>query len=353
MAGTAVNVAGGQGQGFDAAALANAPQVFSTSGLRAGEKFEAWRQLCLQDPGVEVSTDSPHAFDAELAMQVAGPVRLVTVTNGPTSNVRTASLARNRDDGFSLTLDGHHYAVGSPGGETSEVSIGGAFFLAHGREFAITAKRPVSTSILVVERQTLLDLLPAGVDPGTTVLPPGPILQLMRGYVPVLTGGAGPLLPQAVETMGRHIADLIALLLRPARDAFEVIEGRGLKAARTRAVLEAITRDYARPDLSAEVIGRKLGVSARQVHRLLEETPKTFYEHLLESRLQRAWNLLSGPGSSVLPIAEVARVSGFADLSHFNRSFRARFGDTPSGARGKAARGETLRFLREARSASA
>jgi AraC-like DNA-binding protein len=345
--------AGDRGQGFDRAKLANGPQVFSTRGLPSNLKFEVWRELCLQDPGVEVSTDSPEAFDGELAMRIAGPVKLVTATTGPTSYVRTASLARNHDDHFSLTLEGHHYAVGSPAEETAQAEVGGAFFLAHGREFSLSAKRPLSTSVLVVERQALLHLLPAGADPGTTVLRPGPVLQLIRGYVPVLSGGNEPLPSQSADTMGGHIVDLIALLLKPSRDAFEVIEGGGLKAARTKAVLEAIMRDYARPDLSAAMIGLKLGVSARQVHRLLEETPKTFYEYLLESRLQRSWQLLSGPGGPAVPIAEVARMSGFSDLSHFNRAFRTRFGDTPSGARGKAARAETLRFLREARAVSA
>ena len=32
-------------------------------------------------------------------------------------------------------------------------------------------------------------------------------------------------------------------------------------------------------------------------------------------------------------ICDIALQSGFSDISHFNRFFRARFGDTPSGVR--------------------
>ena len=37
-------------------------------------------------------------------------------------------------------------------------------------------------------------------------------------------------------------------------------------------------------------------------------------------------------------IADIALESGFADLSQFNRAFRRRFGDTPSGMRAEARR---------------
>jgi len=33
-------------------------------------------------------------------------------------------------------------------------------------------------------------------------------------------------------------------------------------------------------------------------------------------------------------ISDIALEAGFSDISHFNRLFRARFGDTPRGVRG-------------------
>jgi transcriptional regulator GlxA family with amidase domain len=50
-------------------------------------------------------------------------------------------------------------------------------------------------------------------------------------------------------------------------------------------------------------------------------------EHIL-SRLQ-----LGDAEKANLKISSIARQAGFADMSYFNRSFRNRFGDTPSGYR--------------------
>ena len=81
-------------------------------------------------------------------------------------------------------------------------------------------------------------------------------------------------------------------------------------------------------------------MSVRYLHRLLEDSGRTFSEHLLERRLDRAHRLLRDPRLAYRKISEIALEAGFADLSHFNRSFRRRFGETPSQARAMAARKE-------------
>ena len=76
----------------------------------------------------------------------------------------------------------------------------------------------------------------------------------------------------------------------------------------------------------------------RYLHRLLEPTGRSFAKHLLERRLDRAAGMLRDPDCAHLKISEIAAQSGFADISHFNRSFRGTFGDTPYGVRVRAAR---------------
>jgi transcriptional regulator GlxA family with amidase domain len=76
----------------------------------------------------------------------------------------------------------------------------------------------------------------------------------------------------------------------------------------------------------------------RYLHRLLEPTGRTFAEHLLKHRLERAAALLRDPCHDHLKIGEIARQAGFGDISHFNRSFRRTFGDTPFGMRVRARR---------------
>jgi transcriptional regulator GlxA family with amidase domain len=43
--------------------------------------------------------------------------------------------------------------------------------------------------------------------------------------------------------------------------------------------------------------------------------------------------MLADPDYAHLRIVDVALAAGFGDVAHFNRLFRRRFGDTPSGTR--------------------
>ena len=55
--------------------------------------------------------------------------------------------------------------------------------------------------------------------------------------------------------------------------------------------------------------------------------------YLREQRLLRAYQLLTGPFAGGRSITAIAYECGFNDLSYFNRSFRRRFGLTPTEAR--------------------
>jgi len=76
-----------------------------------------------------------------------------------------------------------------------------------------------------------------------------------------------------------------------------------------------------------------LGLSRRYVQQLLEETGKSFTERLVERRLDRAFAMLTDRRCPHLAIIDIAFAAGFGDVSHFNRVFRRRFGETPSGVR--------------------
>jgi AraC-like DNA-binding protein len=82
---------------------------------------------------------------------------------------------------------------------------------------------------------------------------------------------------------------------------------------------------------------RAVGLSERQASRLFRETfGRSFREHLVALKVDRARRLLRETDHSVLAIAGEA---GFSSLSHFNSVFRRRVGATPSAFRARARRG--------------
>jgi AraC-like DNA-binding protein len=106
------------------------------------------------------------------------------------------------------------------------------------------------------------------------------------------------------------------------------------------AILRVIEDRSGDPDLSATTVARQLGITPRYVHFLLEDTGRSFTQHLLERRLENAAALLRDPLWHHRKIADIAAEAGFTDLSYFNRAFRRRFGGTPSHMRNAARQSE-------------
>jgi AraC-like DNA-binding protein len=161
-----------------------------------------------------------------------------------------------------------------------------------------------------------------------------PGLRLLAGYLEALFG-----LDQCDLSLAcLHIHDLTLNALGITGDVQALVRERGVSVARQRMLLEHIAQHAGEPDLDPVRVAERLGMSPRYLHRLLEPTGHTFSEHLLAARLEHAAAMLRDPRFARVKIAVVAQRSGFADISHFNRTFRHAFGDTPLGVRVRAAR---------------
>jgi AraC-like DNA-binding protein len=162
-----------------------------------------------------------------------------------------------------------------------------------------------------------------------------PALRLLIGYLEALFALDDIADP---ELAGIHLADLVGSALVERAEAPERTDDKGVREARLNAVLGAIAREAGDPDLDPARLAERLGISVRYLHRLLQTTGQTFSEHLGARRVERAYRLLRDPRLGLRKIGEIALEVGFNDLTHFNRTFRRRSGETPSAARVRAAR---------------
>ena len=166
------------------------------------------------------------------------------------------------------------------------------------------------------------------------VVRPGPALRLLDGYLRSLTSLREPLSSELASTIGIHLLDLVAATLGPTAEAANIVTDRGVKAARLRAILAEVARRFSDPDFDLDNVAGALGLSRRYVQKLLDEgTGKSFTEHIAGRRLERAFAMLTDPRHLRLGIIDIAFAVGFGDVSHFNRMFRRRFGETPSAVR--------------------
>ncbi len=278
---------------------------------------------------------SPVRRQCAVVARSFGSVGVGRVLGAPSSFIRAPRHLCDDRDLISIVISGGgRFQVEGVQGNDRYAGHGAAF-LESRRASALHSLDDSTAWTICMERAPLEPLLAGITAPlQRCVQGDNPGLRLLDGYLKTLFALDRDCDP-TLATL--HIRDLALNALGVRGDAQALVRERGVHAARQSAVLEAIRRRAGEPDLDPAQVADHMGLSARYLHRLLEPTGRTFSEHLLKLRLERARAMLCD-ADCLLKIAEIARASGFSDLSHFNRSFRRAFGDTPYGVRVRAAR---------------
>jgi AraC-like DNA-binding protein len=320
----------------------------STHALPERDRFEVFRENFRQYLfQVDVANRAEGIFDGNIELLKAGSVSVSRIVAPPSLYARTRRHLSDSEDAYTLFVGRTDGPTNEQAGVSHKFQPGNGFLYNGSMPGGCEAAAPFEVWGIKVPAGRLKNGLAQGRDLKAIGIPAElPAMQLIVQYLNSFATVSSSPDPDVREAFGTHLVDLLMLIVGADRDCLELIKGRGLKAARTAAVLKMIERDFASPALSADRVGLSLGITGRQVHRLLEETTKTFYEHVLERRLIEALQLLTSPTCAALKVVDIARRAGFADPSYFHRAFRTRFGDTPTGVRAAAARAKTARFLR-------
>jgi AraC-like DNA-binding protein len=312
---------------------------FSTDMLPERGRFDAFREgfarQVLNVDWLDLSAGRPRF---ELTFLDLGGVGVGGLVGTAGEVIRNARQAHDGTDDFFLALiveGGHHL---QHAGHDRSCDVGSAMFIDHARPQSILAANGGRIRNVTVSRAALKALVPHAEDMAGHVVHSSQALRLLDGYLASLAAFGQPPSVDVSRLIELHLLDLVAAAIGPCAEARDLIAGRGLKAARLRAALAEIARRYSDPGLDVDSLARRLGESRRNVQRLLEETGQSFTAHVTEHRLQRAYAMLTDPTYAGMRIIDIALATGFGDVSHFNRVFRRRFGDTPSGVRASAPR---------------
>ena len=140
----------------------------------------------------------------------------------------------------------------------------------------------------------------------------------------------------ALPALGVALAEIMPAALGPMNG------GKALRAAALqRRILRAIEQRLDDPHLNLERFAESEGVSVRAVQKLLEGEGRSFSQHLRHRRLEHAAEALGDPSQAAISVAEIAYRWGFADATHFSRTFRSQYGAAPNAYRAAAlARGQ-------------
>jgi len=159
-------------------------------------------------------------------------------------------------------------------------------------------------------------------------------MQLLRRYIGSVEKGFTASVHDC-SIMRRHIVDL-AVLAATTRCSIGESSASAVVATRLAAALDYIASHFTDPELSLAKVAQSLSISPRYLQRLLESSGTSFTAHVTELRLKHAFTLLTAKDLIDVRICDIAMRAGFSDISHFNRLFRSRFGDTPKGVRAHA-----------------
>lgn len=218
----------------------------------------------------------------------------------------------------------------------------GAFELRAGQVVLTANDEPATFTGLSPTRVTNLRLSRSALsshfaDLGASLLNPvlkdSTALRMLKGYAALLDDERTLETAAFRRAVASHLHDLAVLAIGANRDAATVALERGVAAARLLAIKADIAAHLGETRLSTTEVAARHGISTRYVRMLLEQDNTSFSEFVLGERLQLAHGLLTDPERASSTISAIAFECGFSDLSYFNRTFRRRYGQTPSDVR--------------------
>ncbi|MES3004360.1 MAG: helix-turn-helix domain-containing protein, partial [Pseudomonadota bacterium] len=132
--------------------------------------------------------------------------------------------------------------------------------------------------------------------------------QLVSGYLGSLARRFTALEPAQLRS-SLLAADVLLAAALGDRAAVFNDDGAALRAARFASALGHIERSMQNPRLSAEIIARHLGISARQLHRIFEREGRSVSLEIRKARVERAQLLLACEPERA--VTDVALACGF------------------------------------------
>jgi AraC-like DNA-binding protein len=309
--------------------------LLSSDAFDERDRFDAWREeLMLRVMRVDVDVPNKRTFHTRLRVLNLPNVGVIERRSTPSEVRRTAELVRDGDDSLVFSLPWRKSI--ETRGPAVEACVGPGEAIIHSLNEITCSRTPHGFRgvSLRIARQTALRIAPHAERRLRRTIPIDRSASLiLQSYLLSLVSTEDGLSSSVATLADRHLRELLANIFDPEGDVARAGVYGGVKAARLQAVIAEIARRVADPELSAAAVGRRLGLSERYVQQLLEGAGLSFSTHVRVSRLKRARQLLRDPLSSHLRVSDIAAMTGFGDLSHFNRAFRLQFGETPTDAR--------------------
>ena len=301
-------------------------QRWATTDVDPRRALSYWADtICRSFLEVDIDCARPQQFHASLEQAPLGPAMLSLIEAEPQIVRRTpARISHSRYAGYFLFQLRIGQAVLRQYGRECRVEAGDCALVDCSAPYWLECLSATRSVALHFPTDWLRNWIPS---PQSLAARP---FRSNAGWSTTLAGALANLdtndlgelaLPEGV--VAEQIAALLALAAGPHA---HILRGSEKLLHRIRRTLRDRCHE---PGLSTDAVAAEHGISKRYLHYLFAHADSTFGSELMSMRLNCAHRLLSDLRFSGLTIGEVASRSGFLDLSHFARRFRAAYGVGP------------------------
>jgi AraC-like DNA-binding protein len=306
--------------------------AFSYAGAPRGQGYEAWREeFCRRFCQLDAEPGVTERIECTVEVTRVGSLSFGAAHGTSCSFLRTRSLLSDGCDDLVLVTAAQGDVLTVQRGRTVELQQAQMCLMSLDDIAECGLSSGGRFTALRIPRRELVGICRETEDKLSKPLTGNPPLRgVVAGYFALCAETAASLDAVGQHAMARHMTELVALLLRAEADEAPPALRDGYGGARLQLIKAQALKRLADSDLTILSVARQAGLPPKQVQRLFGTTGFTFSEFVLEQRLLLAQRLLSGTGGHREKISTIAHNAGFGDLSYFNRSFRRRFGMTPS-----------------------
>lgn len=308
--------------------------TWSTGTVAPRRQFTYWREM-ICEAFLDLTPESRlrDGFRGQVVQQSLGRLDLARIESQAQEVRRTeVDIARSPMAGFYANLQVRGICRTSQDGRSTIQRPGDIAVIDTSRPFAFEFGDDFVQLSLHLPAQVLMSQVDGPLRTATRIGTATGVGAAIRHALHAID--RGQLAPAAATRLALHTGGLLAVAL----DQPEPETDRGRRHAQLLdAALADIDEHLADDDLCPAITAGRLDISVRLLHQVFRGHERTYATEVRRRRVEQAYRDLSDPARSVLRIIDIAAEAGFADVTHFHRTFRQTYGLTPAQVRRNAA----------------